>query len=44
VKRECDLLIAIPMRGEVNSLNAAVAGSVILYEVLRQRGQTPHLL
>jgi 23S rRNA (guanosine2251-2'-O)-methyltransferase len=41
VKRECDLLISIPMRGKVNSLNASVAGSIILYEVLRQRGDTP---
>jgi 23S rRNA (guanosine2251-2'-O)-methyltransferase len=38
VRRECDLLISIPMKGEVNSLNASVAGSLILYEVLRQRG------
>jgi 23S rRNA (guanosine2251-2'-O)-methyltransferase len=38
VKKECDLLVSIPMRGKVNSLNASVAGAVILYEVLRQRG------
>jgi len=42
VKRECDLLLSIPMRGKVNSLNASVAGSIILYEVIRQRGTTPH--
>jgi 23S rRNA (guanosine2251-2'-O)-methyltransferase len=40
VKRECDLLVSIPMRGRVNSLNASVAGAIILYEVLRQRGRT----
>ena len=38
VARECDLLVSIPMRGKVNSLNASVAGSIILYEVIRQRG------
>jgi 23S rRNA (guanosine2251-2'-O)-methyltransferase len=37
VKRECDLLVSIPMKGKVNSLNASVAGAIILYEVLRQR-------
>jgi 23S rRNA (guanosine2251-2'-O)-methyltransferase len=37
VREHCDLLIKLPMRGHVNSLNAAVAGSVALYEALRQR-------
>jgi 23S rRNA (guanosine2251-2'-O)-methyltransferase len=41
VRRECDLLIAIPMKGRVNSLNASAAGSIILYEVIRQRGNAP---
>ena len=37
VREHCDLLITLPMRGSVNSLNAAVAGSIALYEALRQR-------
>ena len=37
VKRSCDFLASIPMQGSVNSLNASVAGAIILYEVLRQR-------
>ena len=31
VRRSCDLLLKIPMRGQVDSLNAAVAGSIALY-------------
>ena len=38
IRRKCDALVHIPMRGRVESLNAAVAGSILLYEVLRQRG------
>lgn len=37
VRERCDFLIQLPMRGVVTSLNASVAGSVVLYEVLRQR-------
>jgi len=33
----CDWLMRMPMRGHINSLNAAIAGSIALYEVLRQR-------
>lgn len=40
VRRRCDLFVRIPMRGSVGSLNAAVAGSVLLFEVLGQRGAT----
>ena len=39
VRENCDLLIKLPMRGHINSLNAAVAGSIALYEALRQREQ-----
>ncbi|HLI05431.1 MAG TPA: 23S rRNA (guanosine(2251)-2'-O)-methyltransferase RlmB [Ktedonobacteraceae bacterium] len=39
VREHCDLLIRLPMYGHINSLNAAVAGSIALYEALRQREQ-----
>lgn len=38
VRERCDAAVAIPMRGRVASLNAGVAGAVVLYEALRQRG------
>jgi 23S rRNA (guanosine2251-2'-O)-methyltransferase len=37
IREHCDLLIKLPMYGQINSLNAAVAGSIALYEALRQR-------
>jgi 23S rRNA (guanosine2251-2'-O)-methyltransferase len=37
VRETCDFLIRLPMRGEVESLNAGVAGGIALYEVRRQR-------
>ena len=37
VRRRCDLLVRIPMRGRIESLNAAVAGSVLLFEAAAQR-------
>lgn len=37
VRRRCDLLVRIPMRGAVGSLNAAVAGSILLFEAVAQR-------
>lgn len=38
VARRCDVLVRLPMLGRVTSLNAGVAGSIVVYEVLRQRG------
>ena len=38
VAEKCDFLISIPMKGEINSLNASVAAGVVMYEALRQRG------
>lgn len=38
VRQRCDRLIAIPMRGAVESLNVSVAAGVTLFEAVRQRG------
>jgi 23S rRNA (guanosine2251-2'-O)-methyltransferase len=37
VNKTCDGTISIPLKGEVNSLNASNAGAIAMYEVLRQR-------
>jgi 23S rRNA (guanosine2251-2'-O)-methyltransferase len=37
IRKRCDLLMRIPMRGAVGSLNAAVAGSILLFEAVAQR-------
>jgi 23S rRNA (guanosine2251-2'-O)-methyltransferase len=37
VRKSCDRLIRLPMRGRIESLNAAAAGSIALYLVLQQR-------
>ncbi|MDE4543355.1 23S rRNA (guanosine(2251)-2'-O)-methyltransferase RlmB [Thermoanaerobacterium sp. R66] len=37
VKKNCDYLVKIPMTGNMNSLNASVAASIFMYEVVRQR-------
>jgi 23S rRNA (guanosine2251-2'-O)-methyltransferase len=37
VKKHCDFLLSIPQKGVVDSLNASVAGAVVLYEAFRQR-------
>jgi 23S rRNA (guanosine2251-2'-O)-methyltransferase len=38
VRQSCDLLVQLPMRGRVDSLNAAVAGSLALYAAWAARG------
>jgi 23S rRNA (guanosine2251-2'-O)-methyltransferase len=40
LREECDLLISIPMLGNIKSLNVSVAGALIMYEVMRQRNLT----
>ena len=37
VKENCDFTAGIPMKGEINSLNASVAAGVLAYEIVRQR-------
>ncbi len=37
VRRSCDVLVGLPMHGKIESLNAAVAGSIILYKALSDR-------
>lgn len=39
VRQSCDVLMSLPMRGQIESLNAAVAGSVALYLALAARGK-----
>lgn len=38
VKKNCDVLIKIPMKGKVTSLNASVSAGIAIYEVVKQRG------
>ena len=37
VKEKCDFVVRIPMNGQINSLNASVAASLMIYEVVRTR-------
>ena len=37
VKKNCDFTVKMPMVGNVTSLNASVAGSILLYEIFKQR-------
>lgn len=39
VKEKCDMTAAIPMKGDIDSLNASVAAGVLAYEIVRQRLQ-----
>ena len=39
VKEHCDIVASIPMKGDIDSLNASVAAGVLCYEILRQRDQ-----
>ena len=37
VREKCDFIAGIPMKGEITSLNASVAGGILAYEIVRQR-------
>ncbi|MBP3718126.1 MAG: 23S rRNA (guanosine(2251)-2'-O)-methyltransferase RlmB [Eubacterium sp.] len=37
VKEKCDYIVSIPMRGDIESLNASVATGILAYEIVRQR-------
>lgn len=37
VKEKCDFVASIPMKGDIDSLNASVAAGVLAYEIVRQR-------
>jgi 23S rRNA (guanosine2251-2'-O)-methyltransferase len=41
-RRRCDLLVRFPMAGRVASLNAATAGALLLFEIVRQRSLAAH--
>lgn len=41
IMKSCDFIVNIPMKGSITSLNAAVAGSVVMYEILKQRSLQP---
>lgn len=38
IRKRCDFLISIPMRGQVASLNVSVAAGIIIHEIFRKRG------
>ncbi|MDO5445567.1 MAG: 23S rRNA (guanosine(2251)-2'-O)-methyltransferase RlmB [Eubacteriales bacterium] len=37
VKESCDVIVSLPMKGKISSLNASAAAAITMYEVLRQR-------
>ena len=37
VKKNCDFTASIPMKGDIDSLNASVAAGILMYEIVRQR-------
>ena len=38
VKEKCDFVAQIPMKGDIDSLNASVAMGILSFEIVRQRG------
>jgi 23S rRNA (guanosine2251-2'-O)-methyltransferase len=39
VKEKCDFLVKIPMHGKIESLNASVAGALVMFEAVKSRKQ-----
>ena len=39
VRKNCDVMVSIPMKGQISSLNASAAAAILLYEAVRQRMQ-----
>ena len=37
VRESCDFVLSLPMKGKISSLNASVAGAIVMYEIMRQR-------
>ena len=37
VRESCDFVVSLPMKGKISSLNASVAGAIVMYEIMRQR-------
>ncbi len=37
MREHCDMVASIPMKGDIDSLNASVAAGVLAYEIVRQR-------
>ena len=39
VRESCDFVLSLPMKGKISSLNASVAGAIVMYEIMRQRSR-----
>ena len=39
IREKCDYQVSVPMKGDIDSLNASVAAGVLAYEIVRQRMQ-----
>ena len=44
VREDCDILVSLPMKGRVNSLNVSVAAGIMIFEIMRQREQKKQLI
>ena len=39
IRKNCDYIASIPLKGKVNSLNASVAAGILIYEIVKNRWQ-----